>query len=317
MAHPALYTHPWPDGGLPSAEAASQPQTSESNLAVKQRLRPNHPGRPVSRLVLVLVFVLTLVQLLLAGCETHPGSGAGTPSATAADPSLAILGQEAATPPPGAELMPAIVGPPPDPSLEDLIYRIGPYDELKIDVFGVPELSSEAQVNLQGLIALPLLGPVKVNGLTPEEAQAEIARQLASRYLRDPRVLVYVKNSASLNVTITGAVNSQGVHPIKGRTTLTDILAQAGGVNKLGKKGQVVLYRGEDPTAQATRLAAGPDAKMKAYVIDYQAILDGKMRDPLVVGDDRIYVPESGLALFFSPLANVLQTFVMPYRTGF
>jgi len=227
------------------------------------------------------------------------------------------MGQQTSPPPPGAQLMPAIVGPPPDPSLDDLIYRIGPYDELKIDVFGVPELSTEAQVNLQGLIPLPLLGPVKVNGLTPEEAQAEITRLLASRYLRDPRVIVYVKNSASLNVTITGAVNSQGVHPIKGRTTLTDILAQAGGVNKLGKKGQVVLYRGEDPTNHTHRLAATPDVQMKAYVIDYQAILDGKMRDPLVVGDDRIYVPESGLALFFSPLANVVQTFVIPYRSGF
>lgn len=257
----------------------------------------------------------------MTGCETHPGADFKAPSTTDTSQPLEIMGQTAAAPPEGAQLMPAIVGPPPDPSLEDLIYRIGPYDELKVEVFGVPELSSEAQVNLQGLVALPLLGPVNVNGLTPEEAQAEITRQLGSRYLRHPRVTVMVKNSASLNVTITGAVGSQGVHPIKGRTTLTDILAQAGGVSKLGKKGQVVLYRGEAPFSQAPSKTAssgpGADPGMKAYVIDYQAILDGKMRDPLVVGDDRIYVPESGLALFFSPLANIVQTFVMPYRPGF
>ena len=263
------------------------------------------------------LLILTLALILAAGCETHPGADWKAPATSSSSQPLEIMGQTATAPPPGAELMPAIIGPPRDPSLEDLIYRIGPYDELKIDVFGVPELSTEAQVNLQGLVAMPLLGPVNINGLTPEEAQAEITRQLASRYLRDPRVTVMVKNSASLNVTITGAVNNQGVHPIKGRTTLTDILAQAGGVNKLGKKGQVVLYRGEGPPGQVASTSTAADPKMQAYVIDYQAILDGKMRDPLVVGDDRIYVPESGLALFFSPLANIVQTFVMPYRPGF
>lgn len=272
---------------------------------------------------LSLVLLLGCSLFVVMGCETHPGAksppAAGAAGATkvAAAQDFEVMGQTAVAPPPGVELMPAIIGPPPDPSLEDLIYRIGPYDDLKVEVFGVPELSTEAQVNLQGLLAMPLLGPVKVNGMTPEEAQAEITRQLASRYLRDPRVTVYVKNSASLNVTITGAVNSQGVQPIKGRTTLTDVLAQAGGVNKLGKKAQVVLYRGEGPPGQAARTGAAADSRMQAYVIDYQGILDGKMRDPLVVGDDRIYVPESGLALFFSPIANIVQTFVMPYRPGF
>ncbi|MFZ1537613.1 MAG: polysaccharide biosynthesis/export family protein [Chromatiaceae bacterium] len=248
--------------------------------------------------------------MLLSGCETHPGAGQWNQPGDRQEPAFDIMGQTASAPPPGAELMPAIIGPPPDPSFEDLIYHIGPYDDLKVEVFGVPELSTEAQVNLQGLIALPLLGPVEVNGLTPREAEEEIKRQLASRYMRDPRVIVYVKNSASLNVTITGAVGSQGVQPIRGRKTLTDILAQAGGVTPLGKEHQVVLYRGEGPAGMAS------EGKMRAYVIDYQQILDGKMRDPLVVGDDRIYVPSSGLAIFFSPLVNILQTWALPAARG-
>ena len=301
--------------------ASMQPRWRDPQRSVRAEARspapvPPHAGpRRTQAWSSLLVLALTLI--LAAGCETHPGADWKAPSAASTNQPMEIMGQTATAPPQGAELMPAIIGPPRDPSLEDLIYRIGPYDELKIDVFGVPELSTEAQVNLQGLVALPLLGPVNINGLTPEEAQAEITRQLASRYLRDPRVTVMVKNSASLNATITGAVNNQGVHPIKGRTTLTDILAQAGGVNKLGKKGQVVLYRGEGPPGQVASTGSAADSKMQAYVIDYQAILDGKMRDPLVVGDDRIYVPESGLALFFSPLANIVQTFVMPYRPGF
>ncbi len=266
------------------------------------------PVQPLRLGLCVIFFALAL--MLLPGCETHPGSGQWNQPGASQEQAFEVMGQTAHPPPPGAELMPAIIGPPPDPSVQDLIYRIGPYDELKVDVFGVPELSTEAQVNLQGLIALPLLGPVTVNGLTPGEAEEEIKRQLASRYLRDPRVIVYVKNSASLNVTISGAVGGQGLQPIRGRKTLTDILAQAGGVTPLGKKNQVVLYRREGPDG------VGGEGKIHAYVIDYQQILDGRMRDPLVVGNDHIYVPSSGLAIFFSPLVNILQTWALPAARG-
>lgn len=227
-----------------------------------------------------------------------PGAGSGS----TADSSANGGGLDASPPPAGAELVDAIIGPPPDPSIEDTIYRIGPYDDLQIDVFDVPEFSGGGQVNLQGLIVLPLIGPVNVNGLTPAEAEQAIEEILGARYLRNPEVMVYVKNSASLNVTVSGSVGTQGVHPIQGRKTLTDILAVAGGVAPVGKKREVVLYR------------AGPNAQNQAYVLDYQQILDGKMRDPLIVGNDRIYVPASGIAVFFGPVAQIFRTWAWPYR---
>lgn len=248
--------------------------------------------------------------VLIAGCETHPGSGwkMDGQSGQGLAPTE-IDGQEVSQAPPGAELVPAIIGPPPDPNVEQLIYRLGPYDELRVDVFGVPDLSLEnGKVNLQGLLAMPLIGPVGVNGLTPEEAEVEIARILGERYVRDPRVTVYVINSASLNVTLSGAVARQGVQPIKGRETLSDILAQAGGVAPVGKRKQVVLYRAKDSKQDPL------NQELQAYVIDYQQILDGKMRDPLLMGNDKIYVPSSGLAIFFGPVANILQTWIWPYR---
>ena len=256
---------------------------------------------PTGRGLWVLLFGIVLA--LSAGCASHPGSW-NNPAAEATG------GQAAAAPPPGAKLMPAIVGPPPDPSVEELIYRIGPYDDLRVEVFGVPELSADGQVNLQGLIALPLIGPVRVNGMTPSEAEAEIARQLAGRYIRDPRVTVYVKNSASLNVTISGYAG-QGVVPIKGRMTLSDILAKSGGVSDLAKKQQVVLYRSKGHSR-----SSGND-DIQAFVIDYQAILDGRLRDPLMVGNDHVYVPPSGYALFFGPVARIFQTWVRPSVPGF
>ena len=253
------------------------------------------------------VFLFGIVLLLLTGCASHPGSW----SNPAVAPEAVAGGQAATAPPPDAKLMPAIIGPPPDPSVEDLIYRIGPYDDLRVEVFGVPELSADGQVNLQGLIALPLIGPVLVQGMTPDQAGIEIARRLASRYIRDPRVTVYVKNSASLNVTISGFAG-QGVVPIKGRMTLSDILAKSGGVSDLAKTQQVVLYR-----AKGGRSGASGRDDVQAYVIDYQAILDGRLRDPLMVGNDHVYVPPSGYALFFGPIARIFQTWVRPSVPGF
>lgn len=254
--------------------------------------------------------LLTMGMVWIAGCETHPGSGWKTDAAASASPAVLVDGHEVSQAPPGAELVPAIIGPPPDPRLEQLVYRLGPYDELRVDVFGMPDLSLQnGKVNLQGLLSLPLIGPVAVNGLTPEEAEAEIARILGERYVRNPRVSVYIINSASLNVTLSGAVARQGVQPIKGRETLSDILAQAGGVAPVGKRKQVVLYRVIDATK------APAEQQLQAYVIDYQQILDGKMRDPLLMGNDKIYVPSSGLAIFFGPVANIIQTWVWPYRS--
>lgn len=257
--------------------------------------------------VLLAAWVLAACQGVGPGIVVQQGVAASPSSGPSPGPSsgLAAAGMEVHAPPRGVELGPAIIGPPPDPSFDDLIYRIGPYDDLRIDVFGVPQLSSDAQVNLQGLIVLPLVGPISVSGLTPEEAERAIEQILASRYLRNPSVTVFVKNSASLSVTVSGAVGGQGVVPIRGRMTLTDILAQSGGVSPIGKKRQVVLYR------------ANADNQLQAYVLDYQKILDAEMRDPLIVGNDRIYVPASGIAVFFSPVMQIFQTWLWPYRTGF
>lgn len=259
----------------------------------------------------LFVALLGASVVWMLGCETHPGSGQRTDASATQTTFPAIIdGQEVHPPPPDAELVPAIIGPPPDPRPDQLIYRIGPYDELRVDVFGVPDLSlPTGRVNLQGLLAMPLIGPVNLNGMTPAEAETEIARMLGERYIRNPRVTVYLINSASLNVTLSGAVARQGVQPIKGRETLSDVLAQAGGVAPVGKRKQVVLYRATDPLQQDPL-----NQRLQAYVIDYQQILDGKMRDPVLMGNDKIYVPASGLAIFFGPVASIFQTWIWPYR---
>ncbi|QVL50064.1 MAG: polysaccharide biosynthesis/export family protein [Thiocapsa sp.] len=199
------------------------------------------------------------------------------------------------------ETVPVTIGPPPDPSLEDLVYRIGPYDRLQVEVFGVEEMSSTGRVNFQGFYTMPLVGSISLNGLTTDEAEAEIERVLGSRYLRNPSVTVYVEDTANMNITLSGKMN--GSRQITGRTTLGQVLAASGGVPPVGKKRQVVIFRATDETRQT----ANPS--LHAYVVDYQAILEGKLRDPLLVGNDRVYVPPSALAIFFDPWLGVFKTY--------
>lgn len=196
-----------------------------------------------------------------------------------------------------ADLVPAVQGLPPDPG-DQRTYRIVPGDVLKVEVFQVEELSSEEKVSEDGDIVMPLIGPVRVAGMTPKEAEARLAAILGKDYLQNPQVDIDVTESTSQQVTVMGAVNKPGVFPIAGRTTLLQAIALAEGTDRVAKDEEVVVFR--------------PDASgaMQAYVVDLDAIKRGELSDPILVGDDRVVVPESGSAVFIKEVADTLRGFV-------
>ncbi|MGE5154555.1 MAG: polysaccharide biosynthesis/export family protein [Bdellovibrio bacteriovorus] len=196
------------------------------------------------------------------------------------------------------DLVPAVIGIPADPGPERT-YRIGPYDLLKIEVFQVQELSRQERVNDEGFVTLPLIGPVQVAGLTPREAEQAIAAKLGEEYLQNPQVNIFVAEYASQKVTVTGRVKKPGVFPVAGKTTLMQAIALAGGLDDVAKKEEVVVFRRQ------------PAGDVSAYVVDLAAIEEGKLTDPVIVGDDRIVVPKSGAAVFSRALGNILQGWVI------
>ena len=194
-------------------------------------------------------------------------------------------------------IVPAVVGLPPDPGASST-YRIGPHDLIKIEVFQVEELSSDERVSEEGFIVMHLIGQIQVGGLTPREAEQKLAGVLGRDYLQDPQVNLFVAEYASQNVTVAGAVNEQGVFPLKGRTTLLQAIAMAGGVDPLANDEEVILFRGQG-TATA-----------QAYVINLAKIQEGALSDPVMIGDDRVVVPKSGSAVFLKGVADTLRGFV-------
>ncbi len=111
-------------------------------------------------------------------------------------------------------------------------YVIGAHDLVEISVFELKELDRERRVGGDGMITLPLLGPVALGGLTPKQAEESIGALLKARDLvLEPQVSVFIKEYKSRMITVQGAVANPGAFVMLGQKTLLDMIGEAGGLN--------------------------------------------------------------------------------------
>lgn len=157
---------------------------------------------------------------------------------------------------------------------------IGPLDTIAIDVFNVPELSGEVQVDAGGSISMPLLGTVDARGKTSIELARAIETSLRGRYVRGPQVTVNVKNSVSQVVTVDGAVVEPGLYPVTNQMTLGRAIASAKGLTEFAKKNDVVILR----TVNGKRMAG---------LYNLTAINRGNYADPAIFPNDVVMVGDS------------------------
>jgi len=165
-------------------------------------------------------------------------------------------------------------------------YQLGPEDLIEITLFsvveenGVTPRKTEVRVSQQGMITLPLIGDMEAAGLTTT-ALEQALQQRYKKYLRDPRVGVFVKEYNSQRVLVIGEVQHPEVFKLSGPKTLIDLLAMAGGINdKAGS--QVHLYR-QTPEGREN------------YTIDLYALThNAEVVNPPVRAGDVINVPEAG-----------------------
>jgi protein involved in polysaccharide export with SLBB domain len=132
-------------------------------------------------------------------------------------------------------------------------YRIGEGDELAVNVLGVQDLAGRYRVSELGRIALPLVRPIAVEGLTVKEATAALRRAL-EQYLEDPVVTVSVAERKGAQVAVMGAVGSPGSYSLEGfDETLADLITRAGGI---GRQAGPTLYLFPSGAGHATPLVA-------------------------------------------------------------
>lgn len=176
-------------------------------------------------------------------------------------------------------------------------YRIGSQDLLDISVFLNEDLRREVRVNSIGEISLPLIGSVQAGGKTVEELEAELMASYGKNYLKDPQITVFVKEFTSQRVTLEGAVKSAGIYPIKGKTSLMQAVAMAGGVNMdMADLEAVLVFR----TVNGQRMAAKFNLK---------EIRAGEAADPQIYGDDIVVVGVSKGKWAYSRLLQSLPLF--------
>jgi polysaccharide export outer membrane protein len=128
-------------------------------------------------------------------------------------------------------------------------YVIGPEDVLDIAVWNNPEITRTVPVRPDGKISLPLLNDVQAAGFTPMQLRENLTKALAA-YLAQPAVSVLVREIHSVKVTVIGQVKTPGRYELKGRATVLDVLAMAGGLNEYAARTRIVVLRQEMTTTR-------------------------------------------------------------------
>lgn len=159
---------------------------------------------------------------------------------------------------------------------------LGAEDLIDIRVLGVDELATTTRVSEAGNINFPLIGQVRVAGLSPGQLELTLAQLLETRYINDAQVSVFVKEFGSRMVSVIGAVMKPGRYPMLGRRTLLDMISDAGG-----------LTDDAGPVAIITRRAEGPDAAPRTLEVDLEALLYHGRTDlnHEIASGDLVHVP--------------------------
>jgi polysaccharide export outer membrane protein len=158
-------------------------------------------------------------------------------------------------------------------------YVIGPDDVLTIVFWKDKDLSAEVVVRPDGKITLPLGKELVAAGLTPDQLRDAVLAE-ARRFVEAPTANVVVKQINSRKVFITGMVEKPGLYPLTGPTTVTQLIAIAGGLKEYAKSKEIVIMRND---------ARGPIA----YPFNYNEIAKGRKlsQNILLRPGDTVVVP--------------------------
>jgi polysaccharide export outer membrane protein len=128
---------------------------------------------------------------------------------------------------------------------------MGTGDQININVFGQPDLTTQVTLDAVGMITLPLIGPVKALGLLPRQLERLVSTRLVEGgYLKAADVVVNVQQTRSRFFSVLGEVVRPGRYPLENTLSLLDALAEAGGATDKAEP-VVTLIRGPQDSGSA------------------------------------------------------------------
>ncbi len=187
---------------------------------------------------------------------------------------------------------------------------LGGGDLLEIHVADVPELRQlKVRVTPAGTILLPLVGQLRVEGMTAEELHEKLRTLLAEKYVRNPQVSISVAEMRSHKVAVMGEVNHPGLFDMNSRMRVADAIGMAGGLKDEASPRVFLIRRQLERSSPAPKGGAPPQGSAKAtrtsppsasapgmVEIDLRELLDGKADrgNLLLRPGDIVEVPRAG-----------------------
>lgn len=159
---------------------------------------------------------------------------------------------------------------------------IGKLDTVEIRVFREDELTTAGQLSADGTITMPLIGAVKMAGLTTDQAAASIRAKLKDGFFVNPQVKVSIEARVQRIVTVLGQAQNPGVFqlPVNRQLTVVEAIGMAGGATRIANTKKMTLKRN----------AGG---KVQVLQLNLKDITSGKAADLPLRDGDVLTIPES------------------------
>lgn len=160
-------------------------------------------------------------------------------------------------------------------------YRLGPGDEVIIDIWGASQNSIQEIISPDGNIIVEDLGPVYLNGKTVQEADAYIKKVFSQIYSgldgdnSNSNIKLSLGQNRSVLVNVMGEVENPGTYQVSSFATVFNAIYMAGGVSDLGSLRNIKLYH---------------ENKEVATVDMYDYIINGKVQDDIRINDNDVVI---------------------------
>lgn len=137
-------------------------------------------------------------------------------------------------------------------------YRLGPGDEVIIDIYGAAQQTIRQTISPEGSIVVDYLGPVYLNGLTVEEANSFLGKKLSAIYSglgqggnMRTNIRLTLGQIRSIQIDVLGDVAVPGTYTVSSFSTILNALYRAGGIVEPGSLRNIALTRGGKTVGQA------------------------------------------------------------------
>ena len=187
-------------------------------------------------------------------------------------------------------------------------------DLLTVSVAGAPEYRYDVRVNAYGEASLPMVGNIKLGGLSIYQAENKIAQDLEKKgFFNEPQVSVFVKEYAATGIAVLGEVQKPGIYPLPGHRTLLDAISAAGGMGPKAGKTVSITHRGQPDSPEILQVVSGDRQTMTNKTINPgDTIVVSKAGMVYVVGD----VKEPTGIIMDNPHLTILQAVAMAHGTN-